>query len=203
MTRIKEFWTPRFRRRDGGTSAFTLVELLVVLGVITLLLALLLPALGRARASSFKTRCAAQLNNIGRAFQLYTDDHDGWYPPSVLSPDFNPYNVPLVSDYLDSYVDGQKDVFGCPAEARLFPKYGLSYSYNPEFAFDPEQPANKLRQTTSFSLFGSGSQVPLLWDGDNFHGGQLPYNWLFSDGHVEHDWLDKVASQADDPGDPT
>lgn len=174
-------------------KGFTLVELLIVIGIIALLIGLLLPVLNRARASSMKTACAASLKEIGRAFELYTSDHEGWYPPSVLSPAFNPHDVPLVSDFLMSYVGGQAEIFHCPADQSMFPRWGLSYSYNPEFAFDPANEANKLRQTRSFSIFGSSSRTPLMWDAENYHGGNLPYNWLFADGHVEHDWVNQMS----------
>ena len=177
--------------------AFTLVELLVVIGIIALLIGLLLPALNRARASSMKTACAANLAEIGRAFEFYANDHNGWYPPSVLSPAFNPHNVPLVSDYLSPYVDGQMELFHCPADDQMFARWGLSYSYNPEFAYDPTKTPNKLRQTKSFSIFGSSSRTPLMWDAENYHGGELPYNWLFADGHVEHDWVNTASGQID------
>ena len=73
---------PRYRRvfTSGGSSAFSLIELLVVVAVISLLTALLLPAFARAREQARKTACLSNLRQIGTALSLYTQDYDGGYP---------------------------------------------------------------------------------------------------------------------------
>ena len=69
-------------KRDGRCrTAFTLVELLVVIGVVALLLALLLPTLATIRSSSRQTACAAQQREIGRLLTLRANDHDGYMQP--------------------------------------------------------------------------------------------------------------------------
>jgi prepilin-type N-terminal cleavage/methylation domain-containing protein/prepilin-type processing-associated H-X9-DG protein len=61
-------------------SAFTLVELLVVVAIIGLLVALLLPAVQAARATARRSHCASNMRQIGLAIQQYCDAHRGRFP---------------------------------------------------------------------------------------------------------------------------
>mgnify|MGYP006272966833 FL=1 len=61
-------------------SGFTLVELLVVVAIIALLIALLLPALGRAREAVSLSVCGSNLRQMGVAASTHAAERDGWYP---------------------------------------------------------------------------------------------------------------------------
>lgn len=60
---------------------FTLVELLVVIGIISLLISILLPSLARARQAAVAVSCQSNLRQFGQAFLLYADQNKGWFPP--------------------------------------------------------------------------------------------------------------------------
>ncbi len=70
--------------RIDPSKAFTLLELLVVIGIIAILAALILPALSRARHHSRSTVCSSKLHNIGTGLAMYADDYDGYMPPSRM-----------------------------------------------------------------------------------------------------------------------
>lgn len=102
---------------------FTLIELLVVVAIIALLIAILLPALGRAREQSRAVACGANLRSFGQAAYTYATEWDGY----VLRGDLDSKELfwPLAfarylgqEEYTGNY--GQKDVWTYLQDRRIF-----------------------------------------------------------------------------------
>jgi prepilin-type processing-associated H-X9-DG protein/prepilin-type N-terminal cleavage/methylation domain-containing protein len=78
--------------------AFTLVELLVVIGVIAVLIGLLLPALNAARQQSRAVACLSNLRQLAQAATAYTVENQGYYPPSRWIDGAISYNWDFTND---------------------------------------------------------------------------------------------------------
>jgi prepilin-type N-terminal cleavage/methylation domain-containing protein/prepilin-type processing-associated H-X9-DG protein len=73
------------RWRNDFTKAFTLIELLVVVAIISVLIAMLLPALGTAREQGKKSQCLSNLRQMGIAFVMYSADYNDLLPPTGVT----------------------------------------------------------------------------------------------------------------------
>ena len=132
-----------FTTTHGGARqrAFTLVELLAVMGIIALLLALLLPAINSGISRGRITSCQSNLRQIGVGVILYAQDNSGMMPPkdptnwvingvTVSYPQFSD----IISPYLQAKEAQRQTVWRCPAARRLKGSYNLdskcSYGIN-------------------------------------------------------------------------
>src|SRR5436309_657919 len=75
---------PRRVRFDRIRSGFTLVELLVVIGIIAVLVALLMPAITRARKQAYRVVCMSNIRHVGLALLAYAEANRGAFPAPAL-----------------------------------------------------------------------------------------------------------------------
>lgn len=109
---------------DPAAAAFTLVELLVVVGIVTILIALLLPAVGRARENARRTMCASNLRQLSGACIAYAHAHRGAYPGPAASENvypgdwivWQPGTDPTDSSIVPFLGGFSPELFRCPSD---------------------------------------------------------------------------------------
>src|SRR5436305_7121014 len=122
------------RHTRGEARAFTLVELLVVIGIIALLVGILLPALSKAREAANRTKCLSNIRQIAMGFVMYTTDNKGvfpfvgatrssedwiWWDKQTMDPSDNKPQYDHVGEHgIGPYLSMQKDpkVMICPSD---------------------------------------------------------------------------------------
>jgi prepilin-type N-terminal cleavage/methylation domain-containing protein/prepilin-type processing-associated H-X9-DG protein len=185
------------------SRAFTLVELLVVISIISLLMAILLPALGKARAAANKTYCMSNLRQIGVVMRSYLDDNRDIFPLACAYPWENPDAnstgyAPPITKVLGPLIKDTK-VFICKADTvkKYYKMVGnTSYWYNGITAagppiwlagitiqqYPPVQAGAKEKNIQVMSDFSS-TPPPHPAIGKSRSGG---VNYLYADWHVSN-----------------
>jgi prepilin-type N-terminal cleavage/methylation domain-containing protein len=124
MLQIRSHSRPALAGREG----FTLIELLVVIAIIAILAAMLLPALGRAKAKAQTTRCINNMKQLQLCWHMYCDDNNDSLPPNGTQA------------MGTSWIEGSAHSDTTP----IFLEEGLLYPYNKSYAIYA-CPANQRR----------------------------------------------------------
>jgi len=115
--------------------AFTLVELLVVIGVIALLISILLPVLSGARKTATDAQCASNIRQLCTALVMYANENKGKFPPNIGSsgPNVNWwYDADRIGKYLPKTIQYSTtsiggNVFICPRDEEAGRSYAMNY----------------------------------------------------------------------------
>lgn len=198
-----------------GNRAFSLMELLIVSGIIIILGALIVPAIRSAIESSRRVACLSNLKSIYTIMNAYRADNDMSWPPFKI--DGSQYEGTDTWPRLLMNYGASKGIFRCPSATHVqsrewksrelgFSWYG-DYAYNrdeygrnsqwsgapvknPGGAFDLSNRAKSVLMIEStvytFGALGNPNTTPFNFERTD-HGGKM--NVLLADGHVE--WLSK------------
>src|SRR5262245_53902631 len=119
--------------------AFSLIELLVVIGIIAILIGLLIPTLHGARAASRRTACLSNLRQIGVAIHTYANDNNGSIPFGPEALPATTTNFYPVAGTVTSLISLQT---GAPVGLGLMLERQLAKTPRVLFCADPDQPVN-------------------------------------------------------------
>src|SRR5688572_29386011 len=124
---------PPWVMRPSATAAFTLVELLVVIGIIALLVGILMPTLGAARAQARAVACMSNIRQIAVAAQMYANEtkrYVAYIPPTATEParDRKELLHPYLQQGKNNSDNEGNQVWHCPSNERVDQE--ASYGFN-------------------------------------------------------------------------
>ena len=165
------YHVPRRRR-----AAFTLVELLVVIGIIALLISILLPSLGKARERAKTIKCLSNLKQIGTAVMTYAAESKGVLLPCGTPRDGWWHNILIDYRYLSAKQYADADVGALPDTSSVFycPN-GNTDMFPPALANNTTVPASRTdeRNAMAYRVRSPGTQLSAdTWYGMNAEQGR-------------------------------
>jgi prepilin-type processing-associated H-X9-DG protein/prepilin-type N-terminal cleavage/methylation domain-containing protein len=165
--------------RRARRTAFTLVELLVVIGILAILMGILVPALTKTREQANAIKCSANLRSIGQAVQAYVYANDGYFAPGRNwekwdVPNSNPRRQIDPNDdqaywgvFYANAAKMSREMFSCPSVLQKdetldkyknqWSSYGLNAWGNGPSGMNDTERQRYFQSTTLIALFRKGS----------------------------------------------
>jgi type II secretory pathway pseudopilin PulG len=156
------------------TRGYTLVEILVVVGIIFALVALVVPLSRSFIAKSRQATCLGNLRQIGIAIESYLQDHNDTMPNLQAGRTTRSEDIPVMENTLNEYLSNE-EVFHCPEDKIHFKKSGSSYLWN------STQSGRNKHRLMFFGVEADNARIPLVTDKEGWHPGETSVNILYAD----------------------
>lgn len=165
----------------SARSAFTLIEVIVGIAIITLLVVLGIPTISSMDARGKSAKCLSNLRQIGVGLHTYLGDHDQRIPFLEAGRRSTSEDVDVIDTALAPYVDNPA-TFHCPADSTFWRETGTSYFWNVALN-------GQVAHNLSFlHIADVPTRIPVISDKEGWHRNTKGrVNLLFADGHASSD----------------
>lgn len=128
-------------------GGFTLIEILVVVGVVILIAAILFPVFASSRENARRTSCSSNLHSLGLALMMYVQDNNEQGPNGMISSHVTPKQIPVAADWAGLIFPYVKSTtaYQCPddptttqSDSTGKPAFPVSYGLNSNMSLTPQ-----------------------------------------------------------------